>query len=41
MFSKLKQKIADGVEGVSPGRQTPLRGPTGEVLLIYYYLFIE
>ncbi|XP_047136570.1 golgin subfamily A member 4 isoform X2 [Hydra vulgaris] len=31
MFSKLKQKIADGVEGVSPGKQTPLRGPTGEV----------
>lgn len=25
MFNKLKQKIADGVEGVSPGRQTPLR----------------
>lgn len=24
MFNKLKQKIADGVEGVSPGRQTPL-----------------
>ncbi|XP_065666701.1 golgin subfamily A member 4 isoform X4 [Hydra vulgaris] len=31
MFSKLKQKIADGVEGVSPGKQTPLRGLTGEV----------
>ena len=23
MFNKFKQKIADGVEGVSAGRQTP------------------
>ena len=27
MFNKFKQKIADGVEGVSAGRQTPLRSP--------------
>lgn len=25
MFKNLKQKIAEGVEGVSPGRQTPLQ----------------
>lgn len=25
MFNNLKKKIADGVEGVSAGRQTPLR----------------
>ena len=25
MFKNLKQKIAEGVEGVNPGRQTPLQ----------------
>ena len=25
MFKNLKQKIAEGVEGVTPGRQTPLQ----------------
>jgi len=30
MFKSLKQKIATGQEGVSPGRQTPLRGSTVE-----------
>jgi len=25
MFKNLKQRIADGVEGVTPGRQTPLQ----------------
>lgn len=30
MFKNLKQKIAEGVEGVSPGRQTPLQSKNNE-----------
>ncbi len=44
MFKSLKKKIATGEEGVSPGRQTPLRARAGEVkriLLLFKAAFVS